>query len=314
MEISEKLSGFLLVNKPHGWTSFDCVKLIRGILERGLRERGFTLKRLKVGHSGTLDPFATGLLIIGIGKGTSAMSRFSDFNKTYIADIGFGIESPTFDLDCSDLSVCTEPYDFQLEKIVSALNSFVGVQQQLPPQFSALKVNGKRAYELARKGIEVELKTREITVFPTDDDGGIDYVMDEVSEVSIGEEVCFVPVLSGVRYAVSKGTYIRSLVRDLGEKLGVPAVLIGLERINIYAPNFTDNVGEKSLFPVTCTSKSSAPSIEAGVSITTGISSTGAGLTVSQFVLKNGFFTLDQALMFSKETTFDEIIDAMREL
>lgn len=293
MEISEKLSGFLLVNKPHGWTSFDCVKLIRGILERGLRERGFTLKRLKVGHSGTLDPFATGLLLIGIGKGTSAMSQFSDFNKTYIADIGFGIKSPTFDLDSPDLSVdyeslqkafysdvtdfnpdCIEHYDFPWDKIAPALNSFVVVQQQLPPQFSALKVNGKRAYELARKGIEVKLKTREITVFPTDDDGGIDYVTDEIQNIHIGGDIYKIPVLVGVMYAVSKGTYIRSLVRDLGEKLGVPTALVGLERISIYAPYLREEEVAK----------------------------------------KGELFKIDDAFSFTKETKFEEIIDAMIEL
>lgn len=259
MRISEDISGLLLIDKPHGWTSFDCVKRIKSVLESGMRARGFKIRHLKVGHSGTLDPFATGLMILGIGKkGTARMGDFMNADKKYIAEIGFGILSPTYDLDSTAISVeKIEPDLFPAQEVKRVLKNFTGEHEQVPPKFSAVKVNGKRAYLFAREGKDVELKSRKVNIYDVD----VGECVFEDSDIG-GEKFC-IPVLKDIVFFVSKGTYIRSIVRDLGAKVGIPAALVALRRTEI--------------------------------------------------ILSGGkTFLLDDALRFSRETTFEEIVGGMK--
>ncbi len=194
----------LLVDKPIRWTSFDVVKKIRN-----------QHKSIKVGHAGTLDPLATGLLIICTGKKTKQIEHYQGLTKEYIGKILLGKTTPTLDLEMpfdseQDISHLTE------QAILEVVKLFIGRQLQLPPVFSAIKINGKRLYKKARKGksIDVEIKPREIEIYAF-----------EITDISL-PEISF-------KVACSKGTYIRSLARDVGEKLGVGACLSALRRTKI---------------------------------------------------------------------------------
>lgn len=192
----------LLVNKPYEWTSFDVVNKLR-----------YRLKIKKVGHAGTLDPLATGLLIICTGKMTKRIEEFMGLEKEYTGTFVLGQSTSSHDLETAvdaqrDISALTE------EMIRTATRSFTGTIQQLPPLHSAIKVGGKRAYQFARKGKEVELQPRavEVSVF-------------EITSIQL-PEVNF-------RIVCSKGTYIRSIARDYGNLLGVGAYLSKLCRTRI---------------------------------------------------------------------------------
>ena len=192
----------LLINKPLEWTSFDVVNKLR-----------HRLKIKKIGHAGTLDPLATGLLIICTGKMTKQIDLFQAEEKEYTGRMVIGQTTPSFDLE----TVPTAPRDIGLvtqSHIRNASKQFIGIIKQVPPAHSAIKVDGKRAYELARKGAEFELKPRdvEITEF-------------EITAIKI-PDVNF-------RVVCSKGTYIRSLVHDFGSALGVGAYLAELCRTRI---------------------------------------------------------------------------------
>jgi len=234
--------GFLIIDKPHGWTSFDCVNKIRGTLERGLRAKYGELpggaKRLKVGHSGTLDPYATGVLVVAVGKATKMIEELKGCDKDYVAEIGFGLMSETYDLDGEvkvvdgmgdvadpDGLVCQFDDDF-VEQLESMLPEFVGEIQQIPPRFSALKVDGKRAYDLARKGKDFELAARTVHI------ERLDILGKELRPILSDHPDLQFPVVT-LQMTVSTGTYIRSLARDIGEKLGIPAVLTGLRRTRV---------------------------------------------------------------------------------
>jgi tRNA pseudouridine55 synthase len=195
----------LLFNKPLYWTSFDLVNKVKHVLRHRLN-----LKKIKIGHAGTLDPLATGLMIVCTGKETRNIEKYQSLPKEYIARIKLGSTTPSFDLE-TDVDA-TFPYE-HLEKqdVVDAINSFAGIQLQVPPDFSARFVNGTRAYKLARKGELLELPPKEITIF-------------EISLISID-----LPVME-IRVSCSKGTYIRSLARDIGLKLRSGAHLTGLVR------------------------------------------------------------------------------------
>lgn len=196
-------NGFIvLIDKPEDWTSFDVCKKLRN---------GLPFK--KVGHAGTLDPFATGLLLIGVGKGTKSMHELSAYDKKYQAEIRFGISTDSFDRTGE---VTAELKEFELEsgKIESALKKMSGDLLQLPPMFSAKKVKGKVLYKYARKGIEVERKESSVKVF------------------SVSLKDWTNPFLR-INIHVSKGTYIRSYAHDLGVLLQVPAVLNQLKRLQI---------------------------------------------------------------------------------
>ncbi|MBN1143165.1 MAG: tRNA pseudouridine(55) synthase TruB [Bacteroidales bacterium] len=198
----------LLFNKPLYWTSFDLVNKVKAILKHQLQ-----LKKIKVGHAGTLDPLATGLLIVCTGKETRNIEQYQAQYKKYQVKIQLGATTPSYDLETSVDH--TFPIDHIHETLVrEKLTSFVGTQMQMPPDFSARFVNGTRAYKLARKGETMELQPREITIH-------------DISLIS-----CQIPV---VEFSVtcSKGTYIRALARDLGVSLKSGAYLSALTRTAI---------------------------------------------------------------------------------
>ncbi len=203
------LEGAILhIDKPLTWTSFDVVNKIRKSLKYHLG-----IPKIKVGHTGTLDPLATGLVIICTGKATKQIMQFQDMDKAYTAQIRLGATTPSFDLETE----VDKNYPWEhigREQIEKALLEFVGEQEQMPPLFSAKSVDGKRAYAMARKGKTVELKMQNIHISHL-----------ELSSVSL-------PDLT-LKVECSKGTYIRSLARDLGERLDSGAHLIGLRRTRI---------------------------------------------------------------------------------
>jgi len=198
----------LLVNKPVYWTSFDLVNKVR-IMIRST----FGIKNIKAGHAGTLDPLASGLMIICTGKATKRIMEFSEMDKEYVATIHLGETTPSFDLETETDG--KYPTDHITEELVKeVLNKFLGAQKQIPPLYSAKLVGGKRAYELARKGIR---KTMEpVTVF-----------------ISEAELLSFCLPEVKIRLRCSKGTYIRSFARDFGISLNSGGYLSALERTAI---------------------------------------------------------------------------------
>lgn len=200
----------LAFDKPIGWTSFQLVSKVRNTLCNHLQE-----KKLKVGHAGTLDPLATGVLLICTGKATKTIENLQAGKKEYLATLQLGATTASYDLEKPiDATYPTEHITRTL--IDETLKNFVGQIEQVPPVFSAVKVDGKRAYALARKGHEVNLKPKSL-------------VIDEI------EVVQFVPETMTLilRIACSKGTYIRALARDIGEALHSGAHLTALRRTRI---------------------------------------------------------------------------------
>lgn len=202
---------FILIDKPVGWTSFDAVNFVRHQLRQATGN-----KKIKVGHAGTLDPFATGLLIVAAGReNTKKIDEFKSLPKTYIADIRLGATSDTFDSEGTiTVSDVSNVNPITLEKIKEVLNTFIGPQLQLPPMFSAKKIDGQRLYDLARKGIIVERQPNEITIF---DIKLLNYTYPNLS----------------IEVSCSTGTYIRTLAQDIGQKLGVGAYCEHLRRTKI---------------------------------------------------------------------------------
>lgn len=198
----------LYFDKPLKWTSFDLVNKFRYKLCRKLRVR-----KIKVGHAGTLDPLATGVIIICTGKATKRIDEFQYQTKEYIATLKLGETTPSFDLEGEVDAVYPTEHITQ-ELVEEVLKSFVGTIQQIPPVYSACKVDGKRAYELARKGKEVDLKSKTL-------------VIDEMELLTYD-----MPVIK-IRVVCSKGTYIRALARDIGKALDSGAHLIGLRRTRV---------------------------------------------------------------------------------
>lgn len=194
-------SGIINVYKEAGYTSFDVVARLRGIL-----------KIKKIGHTGTLDPDATGVLPVCVGKATKLCDMLTDKDKVYECVMMLGVETDTYDLSGRILE--RNSVTASEAEIVAAINSFVGDIMQVPPMYSALKVNGKKLYELAREGKEVERKARPVTIF------SIDILNISLPEVSI-------------RIHCSKGTYIRSLCHDVGEKLGCGCAMKSLIRTRV---------------------------------------------------------------------------------
>lgn len=198
----------LYFNKPLKWTSFDLVNKFRYKLSRKLK-----VKKIKVGHAGTLDPLATGVMIVCTGKATKRIDEFQYQTKEYVATLKLGETTPSFDLE-KEIDGVYPTEHITREAVEHVLQSFVGTIQQIPPVFSACKVDGKRAYELARKGEEVELKSKTL-------------VIDEMELLEFD-----MPVVK-IRVVCSKGTYIRALARDIGVALQSGAHLIALERTRI---------------------------------------------------------------------------------
>ena len=198
----------LYVAKPLNWTSFNLVSKLRWKLQKTLN-----IKKLKVGHAGTLDPLATGVMIICTGKSTKLIESFQYQTKEYIATLELGATTPSFDLELPiDGTYPTE--HITREMVDKVIPQFLGEIQQVPPAYSAVKVDGKRAYDYARNGQEIELKSKLLVI---DDIEVLDFTL---------------PLLK-IRVVCSKGTYIRALARDIGLALGSGAHLIALERTRI---------------------------------------------------------------------------------
>jgi tRNA pseudouridine55 synthase len=211
------MDGILLIDKPIGWTSFDVVAKVRGIIKR---ETG--LKKPKVGHTGTLDPLATGLLILVVGSYCKRAGEFSKLDKTYEVTMKLGQTSTTGDEE-GVKTVNAEAKMPTPEELHTALQKFTGEIMQTPPAFSAIKVNGQRAYKLAREGKTVALEPRKVTIYRLE---VTDYTYPEVH----------------FTVHVSTGTYIRSLVEDIGKELGTGAYMTALRRIEIGKYNLQDAV------------------------------------------------------------------------
>jgi tRNA pseudouridine55 synthase len=198
----------LCFDKPLDWTSFDVVNKIRWAICKKLK-----VKKLKVGHTGTLDPKATGLVIVCTGKTTKTIETLQLEEKEYVATLKLGATTPSFDLETEEDNIFPGLH-VTLEIIEQKLKEFIGEIDQVPPIFSAIKVNGQRAFNFARNGKELELDARKI-------------VIKEIEVVKFDMPKLILRVTCG------KGTYIRSLARDLGESLGCGAYLTGLRRTRV---------------------------------------------------------------------------------
>lgn len=209
------MNGVLNIFKPKGMSSFDAVRVVKKVAGTG-----------KVGHTGTLDPEATGVLPICIGRATKIIDYIMDSEKVYEVTLKLGIRTTTYDLEGEVLEE-RDPSHLTEEEILNAINSFKGEYSQIPPMYSALKQNGVRLYELARKGIEVERKGRLVNI-------------DNLEDIKINN-----PYIS-MKVTCSKGTYIRSLCYDIGEKLGVFATMTQLNRAktSVFSQEKSININE----------------------------------------------------------------------
>ena len=203
------------IYKPYTWTSFQIVNKIRYHLSRK-----YGIKRFKVGHAGTLDPLATGVLLLCTGKATKKIEELQSHTKEYVAEIMLGATTPSFDMEHPVNA--TYPHEhITREMVEETLKRFVGDIEQRPPLFSACKVDGKRAYDLARKGSDMELAPKPIRI------DSIELLQCELPKIRI-------------RVVCGKGTYIRSLARDIGEALDSGAYLTALERTRVGKYELTD--------------------------------------------------------------------------
>ncbi len=217
MEQPQKPSGLLLVDKPIDWTSFDVVNKVRYTLAKELNIKP---KHMKVGHSGTLDPKASGLLVLAVGAATKQLSTIVKQSKTYEVGALLGSSSTTGDSE-GDITINQSAQPPELKQVKNVINNYIGDIEQKPHRFSAVKIGGARAYKLARKGLDVNLKPRKVTIF----------------------------YLNKVKYnwpqlnfdtKVSSGTFIRSLVEDIGADLGVGAYISSLRRIEVGSYKISD--------------------------------------------------------------------------
>ena len=209
---AENLVGFLAVDKPTGWTSHDIVAKVRRL--SGVR---------RVGHAGTLDPFATGLLIIGVGKATRLIQYVQNTTKTYEATFKLGAETESFDPEGAVTVEADVPPFPALEAVTTSAKRFVGAIEQVPPAYSAVHVGGKRAYELARAGQDVEIPARSVTIHTL-------------------QIIDYAPPFLDLTITCSPGTYIRSLARDIGRELGTYAYCDALRRTASGSFHVTDAI------------------------------------------------------------------------
>ena len=200
----------LAFDKPLRWTSFDLVAKVRHNVCRKIGK-----KKLKVGHSGTLDPLATGVVIVCTGKKTKLIESLQYDVKEYVATLQLGATTPSYDLE-KEVDATYPTAHITRELIDEVIPTFLGEQWQVPPVFSAVQINGKRAYEFARKGLEVELKPKLLKI-------------DEIEVLGFDEGTMQVTI----RVVCSKGTYIRALARDIGERLESGAYLTALRRTRV---------------------------------------------------------------------------------
>ena len=203
------------IDKPHGWTSFDVVKRLRSTLIRRMK-----VKKLKVGHAGTLDPLATGVMIVVTGRSTKLIEQLQAGVKEYVATIALGATTPSFDLE-TEIDATYPTGHITRELVEQTLPQFTGTIRQVPPAFSACKIDGQRAYSMARRGEEVEIKAKTL-------------VIDTL------ELLDFSPGSITVRVVCSKGTYIRALARDIGRALGSGGHLTALRRTRVGEIPVTD--------------------------------------------------------------------------
>lgn len=197
------------IDKPYGWTSFAVVGKLRYHISKRLG-----VKKIKVGHAGTLDPLASGVLVVCTGKATKRIDELQAGVKEYIAEIKLGATTPSFDLE-TEVDATYEWEHITREKVEDVLQTqFVGYIEQIPPAYSACKINGKRAYKMARNGGEVELKAKTL-------------IINEIEVLEMEGDKLVIRVLCG------KGTYIRALARDIGVALGSGAHLTGLRRTRV---------------------------------------------------------------------------------
>ena len=208
----------LVFDKPLDWTSFDQVHKVRYIICKKLN-----IKKLKVGHAGTLDPKATGILILCTGKATSKIESLQADEKEYVATLKFGATTPSFDLESAEDGYYRTDH-ISKELLTEVLKNFVGTIMQVPPEYSAVKINGKRAYEYARKGIVVEIKSKVLEIKEI-----------EVLSFDLPEVI--------LRIVCGKGTYIRALARDIGEAVHSGAYLTGLRRTRVGNYNLNQAIG-----------------------------------------------------------------------
>ena len=192
-------NGILVIDKPAGWTSHDVVAKLRGILH---------VKR--IGHAGTLDPMATGVLPVFVGRATRAVEFAAEREKEYIAGLRLGVVTDT--QDCTGTPLETHPVEVTRDQVEAILDRFRGDLQQIPPMYSAVKKNGRKLYELARRGVEVERQPRPVTIHQLE-------LLDQVS-----------PTDYTLRVLCSKGTYVRTLCHDMGQALGCGGTLFSLRR------------------------------------------------------------------------------------
>lgn len=219
----------VLIDKELDWTSFDVVNKLRGSLKTVLK-----IPKIKVGHAGTLDPLATGLVIICTGKATKRIESFQDLEKEYVAEITLGATTPSFDLETEiDAHFPTDHINHDL--IRQTMKEFTGTISQVPPRFSAKQIDGKRAYDLARQGEEVKMRPNLVEIYEIE---VLDYIHPKLV----------------IRVRCGKGTYIRSLAHDLGVKLESGAHLSGLRRTKIgdYHANDAQKISDfvKNLRPL----------------------------------------------------------------
>jgi tRNA pseudouridine55 synthase len=206
------MDGILLIDKPKGWTSHDVVAKVRNVLRTASPKSQVPCPKIKVGHTGTLDPLATGLLVLVVGSYTKRASEFSKLDKTYEVGMKLGATSTTGDAE-GTIQVTSMQVPSS-EKVEAVIKQFVGEIAQAPPAYSAIKVGGQRAYKLARAGKEVQLEPRKVKIYEITD---IEYAYPDIKFTA----------------KVSSGTYIRSLVEDIGKKLGTGAYMTELNRTEV---------------------------------------------------------------------------------
>lgn len=209
-----QLGQVLLIDKPLGWTSFDVVNKVRYQLKRALG-----IKKIKVGHAGTLDPLATGVLVLCTGKATKQIEQFQSDDKRYIAQIRLGATTPCLDAELP-VDRWAPAHHLTEETIHQAAKTLEGKIEQIPPLFSAKKIDGQKAYAVARQGGELKMRPAQVHIHEFDIKSIVHQEIDGHQIVDVEAQV-----------DCSKGTYIRSLARDLGDTLGVGGHLIGLERV-----------------------------------------------------------------------------------
>lgn len=211
-------SGFFNINKPKGWKSMQVINYLK---------RNLKLKKVKIGHMGTLDPIAEGVLIIAVNRAVRLFEFFKTLKKEYLLTVRLGVKTNTDDITGEKLEERTVP-QFTKEELNSTLKNFVGEIEQIPPKFSAIRVEGKRAYHLARNGKEVDLQPKKVKIY----------------SLQLME---FIPPLLQLKVECGSGTYMRALARDIGEKLGCGGTVADVKRIKVGEFHISESISPEEL-------------------------------------------------------------------